>query len=132
MRTTPDPTPPDTAAQPNGAAASAGPDHTGTTPHITTVRAAMLQTLRHLGQLGRDGKPLDLDQVRAQVSIANAMVGVAGTLVDTARVEVDYLKATGAPRSDFLEPEATAPRLPQASTTPTPHNPFPVSARHRA
>jgi hypothetical protein len=99
-------------------------------PHITSVRAALLDTLKHLGQIGRDGKPLDLDQVKAQVSIANAMKGVADSLVDTARVEVDYLKATGAERSDFLEPEATAPKLPAPSATPTPNNPFPVSARN--
>jgi len=100
------------------------------TPHINTVRTALLDTLKHLSQIGRDGKPLDLDQVKAQVSLANAMKGVADTLVDTAKVEVDYLKATHADRSDFLEPEPTAPRLPQPSTTPTPHNPFPVSKRH--
>lgn len=99
-------------------------------PHITTVRSALLDTLKHLGQIGRNGQPLDLDQVKAQVSLANAMKGVADTLVDTARVEVDYLKATHADRSDFLEPAPTAPRLPQPSTTPTPHNPFPLSARH--
>lgn len=100
------------------------------TPHITSVRAALLDTLKHLGQIGRDGKPVDLDQVKAQVSVATAMKGVADTLVDTARVEVDYLKATGANRSDFLEPEATAPGLPKPSSLPTPHQPFPVSVRH--
>jgi len=99
-------------------------------PHITSVRRALLETLQHLGTIGRDSQPLDLDQVKAQVSVANAMKGVADTLVDTARVEVDYLKATKADRSDFLEPEATSPRLPPPSPTPTAHNPFPVSARH--
>lgn len=73
------------------------------TPHITTVRTALLDTLKHLGQIGRNGQPLDLDQIKAQVSLANAMKGVADTLVDTARVEVDYLKATGADRAAHLE-----------------------------
>jgi len=97
--------------------------------HINSLRSAMMDTLRHLGTLGRDGKPMDLDQVKAQVQIATAMKGVADTLVDTARVEVEYLKATGSDRSDFLEPEATLPRL---SSAPTANNPFPVSHRQRA
>ncbi len=59
------------------------------------------------------------------------MKGVADTLVDTARVEVDYIKATGADRSDFIEPQNTKPSLPAPSGMPTPHNPFPVSATHR-
>lgn len=64
------------------------------------------------------------------MQIAGAIKGVADTLVDSARVEVDYLKATKADRSDFLEPEATNPALLPPSATPTAHNPFPVSARH--
>lgn len=98
------------------------------TPNITSVRQALLETLQHLGKIGRDDRPLDIDQVKAQVSVAVAMKGVADTLVDTARVEVDYLKATGADRSDFLEPAPSVPALPSA--IPTPHNPFPVSVRH--
>jgi hypothetical protein len=101
-----------------------------TTPHIAQLRAHLFGALQDLRAIGRDDKPLDLDQVKARVTVANAIKGVADTLVDTARVEVEYLKATGADRSDFLEPKPTAPELPKLSTTPTPHNPFPVSARH--
>lgn len=101
-----------------------------TVPHITTVRAALLDTLKHLGQIGRDGQPLDLDQVKAQVSLAGALKGVADTLVDTARVEVEYLKATGADRSDFLDGSGVIPRLPAPSDSPTAHNPFPLTRRH--
>lgn len=104
---------------------------TANTPHIATVRQHLLDALADLRQIGSDtSKPLDLEQVKARVQIAGAIKGVADTLVDSARVEVDYLKVTKADRSDFLEPEATNPALPPPSTTPTAHNPFPVSARH--
>ena len=52
-------------------------------------------------------------------------------LVDSAKVEVDYIKATGADRSDFLEAAPTNPALPSANSTPAAHNPFPVSKVHR-
>lgn len=101
------------------------------TPHITKLRSSLMDTLQRLGQLGRDGKPLDLEQLKGEVQLANAMKGVADTLVDTARVEVDYIKATGADRSDFLEPQSTTPQLPPPSGQPTAHNPFPITTRHR-
>jgi hypothetical protein len=101
-----------------------------TTPHITQLRAHLFGALQDLRAIGREDKPLDLEQVKARVTVANAIKGMADTLVDTARVEVDYIKATGADRSDFLEPKPTDPELPKPSTLPTPHNPFPVSARH--
>lgn len=97
-----------------------------TTPHITQLREHLFGALQDLRAIGRDDKPLDLDQVKARVSVASAIKGVADTLVDTAKVEVEYIKATGADRSDFLEPAPQA-----APGLPTPHNPFPVSARHR-
>jgi hypothetical protein len=100
-------------------------------PHITELRSSLMDTLRHLGTLGRDGKPLDAEQIKAQVSLASAMKGVADTLVDTAKVEIEYIKATGADLSNFLKPEPNAPRLPQPSSTPTAHHPFPVSKSHR-
>lgn len=106
---------------------------TTTTPHINQVRSTLMETLQHLGKIGRtpdDGKPLDLEQIKAQVQVANAMKGIADTLVDTARVEADYIKASGAPSSNFLETPPEVDKLPPPSTTPTPHNPFPVSRRH--
>jgi hypothetical protein len=97
-------------------------------PHITQLRQELFGALQDLRAIGRKEGPLDLDQVKGRVSIATAIKGVADTLVDTARVEVDYLKATGADRSDFLEPAPTGPALPNGM--PSPHNPFPVSVRH--
>lgn len=101
------------------------------TPHITELRTSLMDTLRHLGTIGRDGKPLDPEQIKAQVSIATAMKGVADTLVDTAKVEIDYIKVTGADRSNFLEGEPGPVGIPAPSDTPTAHQPFPISKFHR-
>lgn len=91
------------------------------TPHITQVREQLLATL---ADLRNREQPMDVDRARA-------VAQVAGVLVDTAKVEVDYLKVTGADRSDFLEGAPGHVGLPAPSDTPTPHNPFPVSKVHR-
>lgn len=90
------------------------------TPHITLVREQLLATL---ADLRNKESPMDVDRARA-------LAQVAGVLVDTAKVEVDYIKATGADRSDFLEGQSGTMALPGASNEPTPHNPFP-SRVHR-
>lgn len=90
------------------------------TPHITEVRQALLDTL---SDLRNRENPMDIDR-------AKAVAHVASVMVETAKVEVEYLKVTGADRSDFLEAAPTVPQLPKPSDTPTAHNPFPVSARH--
>ena len=92
-----------------------------TTPHINDVRSELMETLRAL----RDrANPMDIDRARA-------VAQVAGVLVDTAKVENDYLKLTGQDRSDFMEQPSTG--LPAAALAGgvTAHNPFPTSARHR-
>lgn len=101
------------------------------TPHMTQIREHLLGVLGDLRAMGRDrdGKVLDPEQVKAQVALANAMKGVGDTLIDSAKVEVDYVRLTGAPKSDFLEPPVAV--LPRPSVTPTPHNPFPVSVHNR-
>lgn len=51
--------------------------------------------------------PMDLDR-------AKAVADVAQTIINSAKVEVDFLKATGRPSAtDFIQPEAIdkAPRL---------------------
>lgn len=64
-----------------------------TSPHIDQVRTALLATLADL----RDRThPMDLDR-------AKAVATVAAVLVDTARVENDYLRLTGQDHSKFLE-----------------------------
>lgn len=87
------------------------------TPHITQMREHLMETLASLRD--RDN-PMEPDRARA-------VAQVASVLVDTAKVEVDYIKAVGADRSDFLETAPTVPSL----TGPSAHNPFPTSAVHR-
>lgn len=85
--------------------------------HISTLRKHLLDTL---SDLRNREQPMEPDRARA-------VAQVASVLVDSARVEVDYLKATGQDRAAFLEePEA----LPAPNTTPMAHNPFPVTRRH--
>ena len=63
------------------------------TPHITELRQHLMSTLADL----RDrGNPMEPDRARA-------VAQVAGVLVDTARVEVDYIKATGQDVSNFID-----------------------------
>ena len=91
------------------------------TPNITQVRQALLDTL---SDLRNRENPMDIDR-------AKTVATVASVLVDSARVENDYLKITAPDRSEFLEvgTEAGLPKIGNDGT-PTAHNPFPVSARH--
>lgn len=64
------------------------------TPHITELRQQLLDTLK---DLRNRENPMEPDRARA-------VAQVAAVLVDSAKVEVDYIKATGSDRSDFIEP----------------------------
>ena len=89
-------------------------------PHITQLQQTLMDTLADL----RDRKnPMDIDR-------AKAVAHVATVLVDTARVQNEYLKITGQDRSTFIEQPADAPLIGH-SNTPSAHNPFPVSVRNR-
>ncbi|GKT22541.1 hypothetical protein [Acidovorax sp. SUPP3334] len=79
-------------------------------PHISQLRQHLLDTLADLRD--RD-KPMEPDRARA-------VAQVASVLVDTAKVEVEYLKATGQERAGFLEepPTATTAALPDGSPFP--------------
>ena len=67
-------------------------------PHIDQVRSALLATL---ADLRNQEKPMDIER-------AKAVATVASVLVDTARVENDYLKLTGQDQSRFMEIPADA------------------------
>ncbi|AVS75639.1 hypothetical protein [Paracidovorax cattleyae] len=90
-------------------------------PHISQLRQHLLDTLADLRD--RD-KPMDPDRARA-------VAQVAGVLVDSAKVEVEYLKATGQDRAGFLEEGPAVLPAPQRSGVPSAHNPFPGSTQHR-
>jgi DNA-binding transcriptional MocR family regulator len=84
----------------------------------------LVQHSRPLGTLNdHRNNPMEPDRARA-------VSQVASVLVDTAKVDADYIKATGSDRSDFLEPEASHPRL-SHEAGPAAHNPFPSVVRHR-
>lgn len=90
-------------------------------PHIDQVREILMATLRDL----RDREnPMELERARAVAS-------VAAVLVDTAKVENDYLKITGQDRSNFLEQPTDELQSSMRLDGPAAHNPFPTSVRHR-
>lgn len=92
---------------------------TTATPHINQLRDHLMETLAAL----RDrANPMEPDRARA-------VAQVASVLVDTAKVEVDYLKATGQDRSGFLEepPQITT----DASGAGIPANGIVSITRHR-
>lgn len=89
--------------------------------NITELRAHLMATLASLRD--RDN-PMEPDRARA-------IAQVAGVLVDTARVEIDYLKATGQDESRFLDTTGGERALPDA-TAQGAHNPFGLGGRvHR-
>lgn len=91
-----------------------------TSPHIDQVRQSLLDTLADL----RDREnPMDIER-------AKAVATVAGVLVDTARVENEYLKITNQDRSAFLGPMAGAAPAITNSGFPSAHQPFPGVTRH--
>jgi len=74
------------------------------------VRQSLLDTLQDLRS--RDN-PMDIER-------AKAVATVASVLVDTAKVENDYLKITGQDKSAFLDVK-TGPQLPPGITGVTRH-----------
>jgi hypothetical protein len=89
-----------------------------TAPHINQLREHLLATLADL----RDRQnPMEPDRARA-------VAQVASVLVDTAKVEVDYLKATGQDRAGFLE---EAPQITSDASTAGLPNGISSITRHR-
>ncbi len=65
---------------------------------ITDLREHLFAQLERLGD-----ESLDADGIKREVDRGKAIQGVAGTIIDSARVEVDYLRTTGQDRgTDFL------------------------------
>jgi hypothetical protein len=67
-------------------------DKPAAAPHMDQLREHLMQTLASLRD--RD-HPMEPDRARA-------VAQVAGVLVDTAKVEIDFLKVTGQDRSTFI------------------------------
>jgi hypothetical protein len=85
-------------------AAAGGPPAAAAAQDITLLRRHLFETLAAV----REGK-IELDSARAVNEIAR-------TLVDTARVEVDFIRATDGSHSGFLE-GSTKPPEPPAGVT---------------
>jgi hypothetical protein len=68
---------------------------------ISDLRAALFATLEGV----KDGS-VDLDKARAVNEVAK-------TIVETAKVEVDYLRVTGGGESSFLDAAIGADNLPE-------------------
>ena len=66
---------------------------------IADLRAALMGTL---SDLRNRENPMDVDR-------AKAVAQVAGVIVETAKVEIDYLRVTGGNKSDFIEPDQKLP-----------------------
>lgn len=76
---------------------------------LTALREHLFAALQGV----KDGT-LDLDKARAMNELGK-------TLVDTAKVEVDYLRATGGGESTFIDTAAGADNLPEGITRSTVH-----------
>lgn len=79
-----------------------------TTPHIDQVREHLMQTL---ADLRNREQPMEVDRARA-------VAQVASVLVDTARVEVEYLKQIGE-GSRFLGSDDAQDDVARITSTPT-------------
>lgn len=92
--------------------------------HISELRRHLMGTL---ADLRNRENPMEPHRARA-------VADVASVIVETAKVEVEYLRVTKQDRSGFLEEPATRDALP-APTAPTANNPFPPGItgvrRHR-
>ena len=91
-----------------------------TSPHIDQVRQSLLDTL---ADLRNRENPMDIER-------AKAVATVASVLVDTAKVENEYLKITGQDRSAFLGDSVEGSHRITVSETPTANQPFPRVVRH--
>lgn len=81
--------------------------------HISTVRAHMIEQLRAL-RTAKPGEELD-----AEIRRAKGVSDIAQTIINSARVEVEYLHKTGQQSTPFLEVPPDQPYLPNAGQNDT-------------
>ncbi len=84
-------------------------------PHINQMRTHLMGALASLCDRAN---PMEPDRARA-------MAQVASVLVDSAKVEVEYLKATGQDRTSFLEQPVSADVLRLESGNLSAHDALP-------
>lgn len=81
--------------------------------HISTVRRHLLDQMRALRAAGTP------EEMRTEIERSKGVSELAQAVVNTAKVEVDYLKATGQQSTPFLEVPPDRPYLPDASQSAT-------------
>jgi hypothetical protein len=79
-------------------------------PHINVLRGHLLATL---ADLRSRSNPMEPDRARAVATVASV-------LVDTAKVEIDYLRLTGNDNSGFIDGAYSPP----AQALPAPAEPY--------
>lgn len=101
------------------------PDPTATDPHINQVRSLLLEQLRALRTAPAG------DQLAEELKRAKAVSEVSQTLINSAKVEVEYLRQTGQDRAKFLEqpPDIAVAHL--GHTPDQPSNGITSITRHR-
>jgi len=91
--------------------AQSGAESPKSEEHISDVRALLIEQLRVL-------KSAPLDKVTEEIKRARSMSELAQVIVNSAKVEVEYIEAVkGASESTFLQ-EKEQERLPHIPTTP--------------
>lgn len=73
--------------------------------HISTVRAHMIDQLVAL-RAAKPGEELD-----AEIKRAKGVSDVAQTIINSAKVEIDYLTVTGQGKASFLEMPPATPQI---------------------
>lgn len=93
--------------------------------HISTLRRHLLDQVKALRAAGAEDVQREIDRSKAVAELAQAVVA-------TAKVEVDYLKATNQTSTPFLEAPPDQPYLPEAAGTQgLPRNGITSVVRHR-
>lgn len=77
--------------------------------HIDTVRVHLLDQLKALRQAG------SAEAIKQELERSKGVAELAQAVVNTAKVEVDYLRASGQEGSRFLKPKAEPPALPNGA-----------------
>jgi hypothetical protein len=79
--------------------------------HISSVRAMLL------GQLAALKTAATGDSLDAEIKRSKGMSELSQTIINSAKVEVDYLAATNGINASFLDAQPDTPRLPGAGDT---------------
>jgi hypothetical protein len=90
--------------------------------HISTVRQLMLDQLRALRSCERG------DALADELRRAKGVSELSQTIINSAKVEVEYLNATGQSSTPFLE---VPPDQPYITSAPGPNNGITSITRHR-